>query len=40
MLLIPIVLLALGCIAFTVSPTNWPLELAQLVTRTVFVIAP
>lgn len=39
-LLVPILLLALGCIFFTAAPHNWPLELAQVVTRTVFAIIP
>ncbi len=39
-LLVPILVLALGSIFFTASSHNWPLELAQVVTRTVFAIIP
>ncbi|MEW5784695.1 MAG: proton-conducting transporter membrane subunit [Bacillota bacterium] len=39
-LLVPIILLMLGCVIFTVGPHNWPLELAQLVAHSIFTIAP
>lgn len=40
-LLVPIFLLAFGCIAFTVvAPHNWPLELARLAAQAIFATTP
>ncbi len=36
-MLIPIMILAIGCIAFAVMPQNWPLQLAKAVVQELFV---
>jgi multicomponent Na+:H+ antiporter subunit D len=39
-MLVPIMLLVLGCIGFTMAPRNWPLELAQAVAKMFFTAVP
>jgi multicomponent Na+:H+ antiporter subunit D len=36
-MLIPIMILAIGCIAFAVTPQNWPLQLAKAVVQELFI---